>query len=84
MKEWLGFLNSNQGIILWFSKGLSFDLSLKNKESSMGLFDSHNQIDRIQTVVSLKRVDTGYLGLIRAFYFQKDRKGLVSVSVSTI
>lgn len=50
----------------------------------MGLFGSHNQIDRIQTVVSLNRVDTGYLGLIRAFYSQKDRKELVSVSVSTI
>lgn len=42
----------------------------------MGLFGSQNQKDWIQTVVSLNRIDTGYLGLIKGSYFQKDRIGL--------
>lgn len=42
----------------------------------MGFFGSQNQIDWIQAAVSLNRVDTGYLGLIKASYFQRDRTGL--------
>lgn len=41
----------------------------------MGLFGSQNQKDWIQIVVILNRVDIGYLDLIKASYFQRDRIG---------